>query len=380
MKSRKWLNLRAYLTREPAILALLSVLAVAAFLAVTGLSRLYRAQQESLANRWFNRGVADLKAQHFAVAAVEFRAALLYSRDNYSYQLNLAEALLGQKRIGEAYAYLINLWDREPDDGLVNLELARIAVQRGEAEQAVRYYNHAIYATWPGDEEIERRNARFELTEFLLNHNAKSQAESQLIALAANLGNDPAEQARVGELFLRAQDYQRALAAYRASLKSNRQNQAATAGAGLAAFELAQYSAAHRYLQAAVAADPQDKRSADLLTTTEFVLRMDPFQRQLSAAGRRKLVIEAFAIAGERLKLCSASGTPGVSGSASLSDAWARMKPVVTDRGLQRNPELIEQAVGLVFEIEAQSSNSTCGTPTGKDLALLLIAKQHETN
>jgi hypothetical protein len=41
-------------------------------------------------------GVADLPEHRFERAISEFRTALLYSRDNYSYQLNLAEALLGR--------------------------------------------------------------------------------------------------------------------------------------------------------------------------------------------------------------------------------------------------------------------------------------------
>jgi outer membrane protein assembly factor BamD (BamD/ComL family) len=82
------------------MLAVLSALAVVFFLAVTGLSHVYRAQQESLGNRWYMRGSTEFKAGHFGAAVSDFRAALLYSRDHYSYQLNLAEALLGQKRSG----------------------------------------------------------------------------------------------------------------------------------------------------------------------------------------------------------------------------------------------------------------------------------------
>src|SRR5208282_955683 len=144
-------DFRRYFTREAVSLALLAALAVVCFLGVTVLSRLYRTQQESLGSRWFNRGVVDLKAQRFDRAVIEFRAALVYARDDYAYQLNLAEALLGMKRSAEAaqaYAYLINLWEREPENGLVNLELARIAAQRGQKDQALRYYHNAIYATW----------------------------------------------------------------------------------------------------------------------------------------------------------------------------------------------------------------------------------------
>src|SRR5579863_1184430 len=79
-------DLRFYLTREPLILALLSALAVVLFLAVGGLSRIYHAQHQSLGNRWFTRGAADLKDRRFDRAVSEFRAALLYSRDSYDYQ------------------------------------------------------------------------------------------------------------------------------------------------------------------------------------------------------------------------------------------------------------------------------------------------------
>src|SRR5579864_42156 len=365
---RDRLNLRPYLTREPVILALLSALVVVLFLAVTGLSRLYHAQQESLANRWFMRGSTDLNAGHYSGAAGDFRTALLYSRDNYISQLNLAEALIGLKRMTEAQAYLTNLWERQPENGLVNLELARIASREGRTEQALRYYHNAIYATWPSDQEVERRDTRLELIDFLLRINARTQAQSELIALAANLGDDPSEQARVGDLFVKAQDYEHALAAYRMSLKSDHRNLAATKGAGLAAFELGRYGIAQRYLQAAVAADPQDAQSAARLKITELVLRMDPFQRQISVSRRDRIVIQAFAAAGERLKFCStpnASGSPA-NGQPDLTESWETMKPHITEWGLRRDPDLVETAMELVFRIERETSTA-CGPAAETD-------------
>ncbi len=97
-------ELRAYLRQQPVMLALLAGLAVICFLAVTGLSRAYQAQRESLGSRWFSRGLTDLKAERFDSAVTEFRSALLYSPDDYAYQLNLAEALIGLKRTAEASA------------------------------------------------------------------------------------------------------------------------------------------------------------------------------------------------------------------------------------------------------------------------------------
>ncbi len=371
-------------THETPRLALLLLVAVVLFVAVAGISRAYQALQASLGNRWFMRGLADLSAQQFDSSVKEFRAALLYSRDNYTYQANLARALIGDKRTAEAYAYLINLWERQPEDGLVNLELARIAAQKSDSQQALRYYHNAIYASWPGDEERAQRHAvRVELIEYLLRINAKAQAESELIALDANLGDDPSEQAQAGDLFTRTQDYERALAAYRACLKTDRHNLQALAGAGMASFELGRYPVAQRYLQAAAAANAGDTKSADLLKTTEMVLQMDPFQRGISIADRSRIVVRNFAIAGDRLKSCTPISTlktgpaqpPATFGS--LQNSWAKLKPRITEWRLQRDSDLVESAMELVFNIERQTS-VTCASPQGPDLALLMIAKLHE--
>jgi tetratricopeptide (TPR) repeat protein len=377
-------NFRRYLRQEPVILALLSGLAVIFFVAVTALSHLYQAQQESLGNRWFMRGTTDLKQRHFDAAVTEFRSALLYSRDSYAYQLNLAESLIGLKRTGEAYAYFINLWDREPENGLVNLELARIAAQKSETEPALRYYHNAIYATWPGDEQVQRRETRLELIGYLLNINAKAHAQAELIALAANLEDDPSQQARVGDLFVQTQDYEHALAEYRLSLKAQPHDPAALAGAGLAAFQLGRYNIAERYLQAAMSANPNDAQSAARLKAAALIMQMDPFQRQISVAQRDRIVLEAFAAAGQRLDSCSAAGA--AKGPATipvaqpaLSEEWAKMKPQITEPGLRRDPDLVNTAMELVFSIERQTSNA-CGAASETDAALLLIAKLHESN
>ncbi len=380
MAIEKRLDLRLYFRQQPVMFAWLSVLLIIFFIFVTGLSRTYYAQRQALGSRWFSRGVVDLKAKNYASAVMEFRTALLYSRDNYTYQMNLAEALLGLGHTGEASAYFLNLLDREPEDGLVNLEVARIAAQQGDTKQAVRHYHDAVYAAWSSDQEWQRRDARFELIQLLLRINAKADAQSELIALAENVGDDPAQQQRIGDLFLRAQDYEHALASYRVTLRSNEHNTAALSGAGQAAFNLHRYAEARRYLRAAVAENPQETQSADLLKTTELVLRLDPYRRPISGAERSRAAVEAFAIAGDRLKTCMIPTGPvpgGAPASINLSEQWAALKPKITEENLKRDPELIDSAADMEFRIERQAS-IFCGTPSGPDLALLLIAKLHE--
>lgn len=356
------------------MLAVLSGLAVVLFLAVTGLSHVYAGQRAALGNRWFSRGSRELSSGHFGGAVSDFHAALLYSRDDYSYQFNLAEALLGLKRTGEAQAYLINLWERQPENGYVNRELGRICAQDGETDKSLRYYHNAIYATWPHDQEAERRQTRVELISYLFRINARAPAQSELIALAANLGNHPLEQTQVGGLFLRVKDYEDALGAFQMALKSDRHNAAAASGAGLATFELGRYSLAERYLKAAVGANPDDIESASRLKTTELVLRMDPFRRGLSDAQKNHIVVEDFAAAGQRLESCKNASSDAA--QPSLAETWRRLRPRITTWSLRRYPDLVETAMELVFRVEGESSS--CGTPSGTDAALLLVAKSHE--
>jgi tetratricopeptide (TPR) repeat protein len=368
--------LAGYLTMEPVLLAALVIAAVTAFAAVGGLSRLYHAQQESLGTRWYERGSTDLAAKRYDAATVEFRTALRYARDDYSYRLGLAESLIGLKRTDEAQSYLMNLWEREPENGLVNLELARIAVQKDDSDHALRYYHNAVNAAWPAE---QRRDARVELIEYLLKINADEQAQAELIALEANLGDDVAEQVRVGDLFVRAKDYEHALEAYRRSLQKDRNNHAALAGAGFAAFQTGQYAEAAKYLQGAVRSDAGDAKSTTLLTTAEQAVQLDPFQREWKVAQRNQIVLHDFATAGERLKTCGmAAGAAGpVSSQPTVGDRWQAMKAQVTERGLARDPDLAESAMDVVFDAERQAA-ATCGTPQGADETLLLIEKARE--
>ena len=146
-------------------------------------------------------------------------------------------------------------------------------------------------------------------------------------------------------------------------------------------FELGRYELAKQYLQAAVVADPHDAQSADRLKTTELVLRMDPFRSQVSSAQRNRVVMEDFAIAGQRLKSCPSVDAfeSSTNGQPSLIERWDKMKPHITGRGLRHDPDLVEAAMELVFRIQRKAS-AACGPAAATDTALLLIGKLHEEN
>ena len=106
-------------------------------------------------------------------ATLAYRAALDLSPGTFSNQLGLAEALIADKRDHEALAYLQVLWDQQPENGKVNLELARTYVVLKDNDQAIRHYQNAIYAVLGhGYRRKYGRAVRIELVRYLLNHRA----------------------------------------------------------------------------------------------------------------------------------------------------------------------------------------------------------------
>lgn len=362
-------------TREPITLAVLLALTVALFAVVGGLSRMHEAQQQALAEEWAQRGMQDMQAKKYADAVTDFRTALLYRRDDDGFLMNLAEALLDNGQIEEANAYLTNIWERQPENGQVNLELARIAARQGENKRAIRFYHNAMYAAWPVGHDRERRNARFELVELLLRENDKTQAQAELIALAENVPDDPAITVRIGNLFLQAQDNTHALSEFEMALKSEPENAVALAGAGRAAFELGHYAQAMPYLERAVAAKASDSDSATRFRLARLVLEMDPFRQERKARDREQAVVNAFSTAGKRLNACSVAETSEE--KQMLAQRWAGMNPQVTISHLRANPDLMNSAMSLVFRIERETEDM-CGGGSDADAALLLIARNHE--
>ena len=357
----------------------LSAIAAGLFFLVGGLSQLYQKQLRSRGSAWFERGVRDLEADRLQNAVADFQVALTYSRDNSGYQLRLAQALSALNRTEEARTYLISLWQREPENGSVNLELARIYADKDDVPRALRYYHNAIYAVWGGDAEQHQRSARLELIKFLLDHKAFNQAESELIAVGRDLPDEPDPHMEIADSFMRIPDYERALEQYHEVLEIDRHNRSALAGAGRAAFELARFPLAERYLSAALSLDPNDNETAGLLKMVKAVPNLDVYQMS-SRSERDRAVLVAFNTAGERLRTCAIASSRNGSPNASLEQLyshWLDRKATLTDQTLREHADEVDTTMDFVFNIERQTSD-TCGTPTGIDLILLLIGRHHQ--
>lgn len=376
MRDRTW---SLHLGREPVLLVWLIAIAIAMFFVVSILSRAYTSHSQAKASEWHSQGIAELRAGNTSKAVNDFRVALSYWRDNFEYQVTLANSLATLNQPAEAKVYLTTLWQREPENGTVNLELARLYAKAGDISNAIRFYHNAIYALWSSDPETQRRSARIELTEFLLDRKLQGQAESELIALSGNLPADATLHEHVGDLFMRVPDYQHAFAEYRQGLRFQPHRASLVADAGHAAFELWKYSLAAHYLQLAVDLNPKDNVSADMLATAKLIQRRDP--NTVPPSKRGPVILDNFRDAGSRLTRCIAQLAPTNSSPQAelhdLSSRWTTMNTHLTVHRLRANPDLADSALDLVFSIEI-TTNELCGRPSGSDLALLRIAQEHE--
>jgi tetratricopeptide (TPR) repeat protein len=367
-------------SRPPVVIAALSVLAIGAFLGVTRLVNRFAEQQKAAGRHLYQQGLTEQQSGKLEPAIVHFRSALTYDRDNFDYQLSLARALRDTGRTEEAQTYLLNLWERSPQDGAINLALGRLAARQHSLDRTLQFYHNAVYGVWPSDPDTHRLDCRFELVNVLLDENARAQAQAELISLSAELPRRPELYLRVADLFTRAQDYDHAFAEYHHVLQLERANPQALVGAGQSAFHLARYREAEQYLQAAVKANPQDSASGQLLAVAHSVTASDPFAPGISDNERMHRLRDAFTRTGDRLQTCAQSQgidlTAQTSGQLSaLETDWLAMKPQLARMRLN-DADLTNSAMNLISRIE-QGTQAECGAGDPIDQALVLIAQKH---
>lgn len=367
------------LRREPLLLLVLLAILAALFGAAGTLTRAFHAREQQLAQQWYDRGQSELAAGRSETAIGDFRSALLYERDNPDYRWSLAEALLNAKQYTQAEGYFLSLLESQPADGRANHELARVEASTGKIEDAVRYYQSAIYGVWRTNAAEHRLEARFELVHLLLDNHRNTEAEAQLVSLTADLPESAPTLIQVAEMFSSVGDHERAAALYERALRSEPRNLEALNGLATAEFNLGRYAAARQRLASVLQREPANESAAAMQRTSEAVLSLDPYAR-VAGPERRARVIRDFQVAKARLQQCDAvtAGTsaPMTADLQTLAARQSTLAPKITDRNLRDDPDLAQTAIDLSFAIERQAQ-SLCGPLTTDDDALLRIAATH---
>ncbi|HUO61061.1 MAG TPA: tetratricopeptide repeat protein [Candidatus Acidoferrales bacterium] len=373
-------------------LVILAVFLIAGFSITRATAAHHAAEQSRLADEWYQRGVSALVAHQPHDAVEDFETALVYNRYAPEYRLKLCAALVDAGRISEARSRLLNLYDERPGDAQVNLQLARVETLRGNLNQALRFYQGAIYGAWPAgtDQRAERVQVRYELAHSLLKVGQQQRALSELIALSAELPPVADEHLHLGRELLAAGDPGRAIQEFQIAHRIDRRNVAALIGEAEADVALLNYDSARRHLADALREQPQNAEATSMLHRLDAVLAIDPFAPGLKPAQRNARVIAAYNTATARLISCGVPlegpmpNTNGPVGDAPVEFTqqwpglrnWAQqLKPYMSERRLRGRDDVVENTMRFVFQSEATVSRY-CAHTTPADDALQMLARR----
>ncbi len=169
-------------------LSLVTLFAITALLAVLTnyLYQSYASHQVELANRWLERGEQAMRDGKPQAAIDALSSALAFAPGDRNTEIKLAEALASAGRLQEAAVYFNALLESQQGSGLINLQLARLAARQDNVNQAIEDYQRAIYGNWEGDGYVRRRDVRFELINYLIDHQLLDRARSELLVASGN--------------------------------------------------------------------------------------------------------------------------------------------------------------------------------------------------
>jgi tetratricopeptide (TPR) repeat protein len=376
-------------------LSLLSLFAVTSVLAVLTwlIFRSYSQHQTDAAARWKGRGEEALRNHNPKAAVYDLRTSLGYGQDDPGTEVELAEGLAQidtPRSLQEAAVYLNTLWEKEPGNGNINLQLARVLARQGQRAGALEHYHAAIYGVWNGNGAVQGRQARLELVRYLIQQDRFGDARDELLIAAGNDKSTPTLM-QVAGLMAEAHGPADALRFYREVAGRKPIEVQSLEGAGQMAFLLSRYKMARSYLDKAVksssAAHPlMDRALAEKnLQIANAVVAIYPSE-ELPQRARLLRVVSAYDAARKRYTAC-ANGNAGQSSApqsgstqiqnndqmTTLGNRWQNSKPGLTVAALVNSEQLEKSTMQLVFDTE-QITEQVCGEPTGVDAALLRIA------
>lgn len=356
-------QLRTVVRRESARLVVLTLVAAGVFSATRVVAHRAEARELADAAAWYDRG-HNLLTRDPAAAALAFRRAVTKHRQEKRYVLGLAEALARSGNTASAERALQGLRESSPEDGTVNLALARLNREQGEPAAALRYYYHAIYG--PEATPERAREIRFELVRMLLDAGDATRAQSELLAATIDLPDLRDQRIEIAGLFERAGNDARASEQYRRVLETHPADLLALEGAVRTAFALDNYREALNYkLPPNAAAEVRE-----LVTLSGEVLGRDPLAARLSAVERQRRVIRNIGYLEQRWRTCNA----GV--DQQLPPALIELRTAARPPSFGRDSDALEAALSTLDQLRRQIEQR-CGNQSTVDRALAIIARRH---
>ncbi len=385
------------LLRDTGALGTLSVLIVVLSFVTYLLFHSFTSHRQMLENRWRQRGEAAMSAGKPDVALNDLHAALAYAPDDRGLQIELAMALAAAGKTQEAQTYFNTLLEAEPGNGMINLQLARLAIRQGHAQEAVDSYQSAVDGTWNGDAFTRRRDIRLELAKFLIAQRRFPEARSLLLIASGNGPDNPPLQLMIGGMLEQADDPSDAIDVYHKAIQARGANGTirlhALEGEAHAAMTLGRFAQARTWLSGATA-DPAFARQDELtrntvhaeLQTANGELALVPML-SLPPAERARRIARIAGIAQSRLPACQVAPAAVDSSAATtaspaaplpqkllgqLGDNLARLNPLarapVPAVPAQTTPAQTPPPTDPIGTLSMRWANLSSGTPLEQQL------------
>lgn len=378
---------RRVILRDSVTLFIL-VLATLALYAITSfLFGSFETRREELARQYAARGRQALSQGHPEQAIAALRVAQSYEPSSKATHLLLAEALAEANHTDEATNYFLTLRDSEPADGFINLELARLARQKKETQQAIDYYRTASLGNWDGDAIALRRQVQIELAEYLIQNGQFAAARAETLVAAANAPETADLDTLFGDKLLEAKDPSDAFTFYEKAVKLDPHDFHALLHAGQLAYTAGDYATAARLLALASREQPENAAASDKSLLASLLDDADRIQKltlstNLPADRRADHIREDASIAKIRFDSCAAHfNNVGTSSAvampanlAALQQRWQSASQILNRRSSLDNADNQNNLAQLIFDTEIQTAQ-LCGQPSGDDALLLLLAK-----
>jgi tetratricopeptide (TPR) repeat protein len=371
---------RQLLIHDSAAFLILTAITGVLFAVTLLLFRSFSSHRADLAVEAGDAGQAALAQHRPHDAIASLREALSYAPNQRDYQFLLAQALGEDGRIEEANNYFLNLRESQPGDGFINLQLARLARQRAQKQQAIDFYRASIYGDWKGEGDVHRRAVRLELANYLIDQKDMPEAQSELAIAASNARSttDATLDMTFADAFVQAGDNADALRLYQKAMVDSPSNPVPYEKAGRIAYRQGDFAHAAEWLERALresagnpgsAADPEGD-TATLQKNSERLLALAPASAT-TRAERVSRELHNRALAKQRFDACLKQSTT----MQSLAARWpAAMKTTrIALLGDRKTEADLNQLISDTEILAAQN----CGAPKGEDALLLLLAQRN---
>ena len=307
-----------------------------------------------------------LAAGRAAEAVGQFTRAHVLARENRTYQLSLAQALLAAGRPNEAEPNLRYLLDRDSNDGPTNLTMARLRARSGDAVEAEAYYHRALYGTWPPG--TSSKGVRMELIDFLAKRGAHKELLPELLLAQDESGGQPSVDQKLAVLFLAAGSPGRAVDLYRALIRQDPNDIESYKGLGRTELAQGDFHAAQTSFLQALRLAPGDEELIKLLHFTSVLSGLDPTPRRLPSHDKFDRGNRILEMAQTELAACGQARLhPDVAELLAQADLLRAQKI----RGPVTN-EMSESRLSLAERLW-QARDSVCTQPPAADDPLPLL-------